>query len=270
MSGFFYLRAKKMVREKTLWITGASSGIGRALAIQLASENNLILSSRNLDELEATKSKCASSKIHLEPLDLEDIDSHHSIVARVIKNHGAIDHLIHCGGISQRSLVKDTLLSVDQKLMAINYIGTVSLTKAILPHFLEKKQGHFTVITSLTGVFASPFRSGYAASKHALHGFFDSLRAELEDEGIRVTIAAPGFVKTKVSINALTADGTSLGSMDDAQAKGISAETCAQKTIRALAKNKREIYIGRESYAAYVKRYLPGLFARLIKKAKVR
>jgi len=154
--------------------------------------------------------------------------------------------------------------------MAINYIGTVSLTKAILPHFLEKKQGHFTVITSLTGVFASPFRSGYAASKHALHGFFDSLRAELEDEGIRVTIAAPGFVKTKVSINALTADGTSLGSMDDAQAKGISAETCAQKTIRAIAKNKREIYIGRESYAAYVKRYLPGLFARLIKKAKVR
>ena len=270
MSGFFYLRAKKMVREKTIWITGASSGIGRALAIQLASENNLILSSRNLDELEATKSKCASSKIHLEPLDLEDIDSHYSIVARVIKNHGAIDHFIHCGGISQRSLVKDTLLSVDQKLMAINYVGTVSLTKAILPHFLEKKQGHFTVITSLTGVFASPFRSGYAASKHALHGFFDSLRAELEDEGIRVTIAAPGFVKTKVSINALTADGTSLGSMDDAQAKGISAETCAQKTIRAIAKNKREVYIGRESYAAYVKRYLPGLFARLVKKAKVR
>ena len=114
MSGFFYLRAKKMVREKTLQITGASSGIGRALAIQLASENNLILSSRNLDKLEATKSKCASSKIHLEPLDLEDIDSHYSIVARVIKNHGAIDHFIHCGGISQRSLVKDTLLSVDQ------------------------------------------------------------------------------------------------------------------------------------------------------------
>jgi len=259
-----------MIREKTIWITGASSGIGRALAIQLAGKNTLILSSRNLDELETTKSKCANSKVHLEPLDLSDFDSHHSIVARVIKDHGPIDHLIHCGGISQRSLVKDTLLSVDQKLMAINYTGTVSLTKAILPHFLEKKQGHFTVITSLTGVFASPFRSGYAASKHALHGFFDSLRAELEDEGVRVTIAAPGFVKTKVSVNALTGDGTSLGSMDDAQAKGISAEACASKTIRAIAKNKREVYIGRESYAAYVKRFLPGLFARLIKKAKVR
>ena len=259
-----------MIREKTIWITGASSGIGRALAIQLAGENTLILSSRNLDELETTKRKCVSSKIHLECLDLGDFESHHSIVARVIKDHGPIDHLIHCGGISQRSLVKDTLLSVDQKLMAINYIGTVSLTKAILPHFLEKKQGHFTVITSLTGVFASPFRSGYAASKHALHGFFDSLRAELEDEGVRVTIAAPGFVKTKVSVNALTGDGSSLGSMDDAQAKGISAEACASKTIKAIAKNKREVYIGHESYAAYVKRYLPGLFARLIKKAKVR
>ena len=158
-----------MIREKTLWITGASSGIGRALAIQLAGENNLIISSRNLDELEVTKSMCASSKIHLEPLDLGDFESHHSIVTRVIKNHGPIDHLIHCGGISQRSLVKDTVLSVDEKLIRINYLGTVSLTKAILPHFLDKKQGHFTVITSLTGVFASPYRSGYAASKHALH-----------------------------------------------------------------------------------------------------
>jgi len=259
-----------MIREKTIWITGASSGIGRALAIQLARENKLILSSRNLDELEVTKSRCASSKVHLELLDLADFDSHHSIVARIIKNHGAIDHLIHCGGISQRSLVKDTLLSVDEKLIRINYLGTVSLTKAILPHFLKEKQGHFTVITSLTGVFASPYRSGYAASKHALHGFFDSLRAELEDQGILVTLAAPGFVKTKVSINALTGDGNSLGSMDDAQAKGISAEACAQKTIRAIARNKREVYIGRESYAAYVKRYLPGVFAHLIKKAKVR
>ena len=259
-----------MIREKTIWITGASSGIGRALAIQLARENKLILSSRNLDELEVTKSRCASPKVHLEPLDLANFDSHHSIVARIIKNHGAIDHLIHCGGISQRSLVKDTLLSVDEKLIRINYLGTVSLTKAILPHFLKEKQGHFTVITSLTGVFASPYRSGYAASKHALHGFFDSLRAELEDQGILVTLAAPGFVKTKVSINALTGDGNSFGSMDDAQAKGISAEACAQKTIRAIARNKREVYIGRESYAAYVKRYLPGVFARLIKKAKVR
>jgi short-subunit dehydrogenase len=94
MSGFFYLRTKKMIREKTIWITGASSGIGRALAIQLASENNLILSSRNLNELEETKSMCASSKAHTEPLDLGDFDSHHSIVADVVKNHGPIDHLI--------------------------------------------------------------------------------------------------------------------------------------------------------------------------------
>ena len=112
MSGFFYLRTKKMIREKNIWITGASSGIGRALAVQLANENNLILSSRNLDELEETKNKCASSSVHLEPIDLGYFESHHSIVARVIKNHGPIDHLIHCGGISQRSLGMNKMLGI--------------------------------------------------------------------------------------------------------------------------------------------------------------
>jgi short-subunit dehydrogenase len=167
-------------------------------------------------------------------------------------------------------LAKDTDFSVDQKLMAVNYLGTVSLTKAILPFMLKNGRGHFGVVTSLTGIIPSPYRSGYAASKHALHGFFDSLRAELEDHGISVTLLAPGFVKTKVSINALGPNGEAIGVMDHAQANGISAEHCAKKIIKALKHGKREVYIGRESYAAYVKRYFPSLFARLIKKAKVR
>ena len=257
---------------KTIWITGASSGIGEALALQLSSlPVKLILSSRRAEELERVKASLAQpDKATVLPLDLADTDSHAEKVAEAIKVFGEVDVLINNGGISQRSLVKDTVLDVDRRLIEINYLGAVSLTKQLIPHMLERGSGHFAVVTSLTGVFGSPYRSGYAASKHALHGFYDSMRAELEDDGILVTIAAPGFVKTNVSINAFVGDGSKANVMDDAQANGISAEACAKAIIKAIRKNKREIYVGRESYAAYVKRYLPGLFASMIKRAKVR
>lgn len=259
-------------KNKTIWITGASSGIGLALAKEISLEEcTLILSARREKTLEAAKELCSkNARIHLQILDLEDIENHKKIVSEVLDKVGTVDFLIHNGGISQRALAKDTDFSVDQKLMAVNYLGTVSLTKAILPFMLKNGRGHFGVVTSLTGIIPSPYRSGYAASKHALHGFFDSLRAELEDHGISVTLLAPGFVKTKVSINALGPNGEAIGVMDHAQANGISAEHCAKKIIKALKHGKREVYIGRESYAAYVKRYFPSLFARLIKKAKVR
>jgi short-subunit dehydrogenase len=264
MSAFF--------KNKTIWITGASSGIGLALAKEISTEEcTLILSARRKKTLEAAKELCSkNARIHLQILDLEDTENHKKIVSEVLDKVETVDFLIHNGGISQRALAKDTDFSVDQKLMAVNYLGTVSLTKAILPFMLKNGRGHFGVVTSLTGIIPSPYRSGYAASKHALHGFFDSLRAELEDHGISVTLLAPGFVKTKVSINALGPNGEAIGVMDHAQANGISAEHCAKKIIKALKHGKREVYIGRESYAAYVKRYFPSLFARLIKKAKVR
>ena len=264
MSAFF--------KNKTIWITGASSGIGLALAKEISSQEcTLILSSRREKTLEAAKELCyKNARIYLQILDLEDTGNHQKIVLEVLEKVGTVDLLIHNGGISQRALAKDTDFSVDKKLMAVNYLGRVSLTKAILPFMLKNGRGHFGVVTSLTGIIPSPYRSGYAASKHALHGFFDSLRAELEDHGISVTLLAPGFVKTQVSINALGPNGEAIGVMDHAQANGISAEHCAKKIINALKHGKREVYIGRESYAAYVKRYFPSLFARLIKKAKVR
>lgn len=264
MSAFF--------KNKTIWITGASSGIGFALAKEISSQEcTLILSARREKTLEAAKELCyKNARIYLQILDLEDTGNHQKIVSEVLEKVGTVDLLIHNGGISQRALAKDTDFSVDKKLMAVNYLGTVSLTKAILPFMLKNGRGHFGVVTSLTGIIPSPYRSGYAASKHALHGFFDSLRAELEDHGISVTLLAPGFVKTQVSVNALGPNGEAIGVMDHAQANGISAEHCAKKIINALKHGKREVYIGRESYAAYVKRYFPSLFARLIKKAKVR
>ncbi|MFT6827017.1 MAG: dehydrogenase/reductase SDR family protein 7B [Roseivirga sp.] len=262
----------KNLNNQTIWITGASSGIGEALAIQLSQHNtNLILSARRAAELERVKSLCAHpDKIKILTLDLAEAGSLKAKTEAAIQLFGEVDILINNGGISQRSLVKDTQLEVDRNLMEVNYFGNIALAKYLLPHMLQKGAGHFVIVTSLTGIFGTPYRSGYAATKHALHGFYDSLRAELEDDGIKVTLAAPGFVKTNVSYNALVGDGSQLQKMDDAQANGITAEKCASKIISAMVKQKEEVYIGRESYGAYVKRFLPGLFAKMIKKVKVR
>ncbi len=257
---------------KTIWITGASSGIGEALAKQLSGQSvNLILSARRATELERVKSSCNNpEQIKILTLDLAAPETHKDTVNTAIGLFGQVDVLINNGGISQRSLVKDTILDVDRKLMEVNYLGAVSLTKQLLPHMMERGRGHFVVVTSLTGRFGTPYRSGYAASKHALHGFYDSMRAELEDQGINVTIAAPGFVKTNVSINAFVGDGTKANVMDEAQANGISAEDCARSIIKAMTRKKREVFIGKEAYGVLVKRFFPGLFARMIKKVKVR
>ena len=262
----------KNLNNKTIWITGASSGIGEALAMQLSAEGaQLILSARRQSELERVKGNCSNpDKIKILTLDLAEADSLTTKTNEAIALFGQVDILINNGGISQRSLVKDTKLEVDRNLMEVNYFGNIALAKNLLPHMLKKGSGHFVVVTSLTGIFGTPYRSGYAATKHALHGFYDSLRAELEDDGIKVTIAAPGFVKTNVSVNALVGDGSKANVMDEAQAKGISAEDCAAAIVRTIKKEKREIYIGKESYGAYAKRFFPGLFARMIKKAKVR
>ncbi|MGW8122434.1 SDR family oxidoreductase [Roseivirga echinicomitans] len=257
--------------NKTIWITGASSGIGEALAMQLSAEGaQLILSARRLAELERVKSNCSNQdKIKILTLDLIDAERLTSKTNEAIALFGQVDILINNGGISQRSLVNETKLEVYRNLMEVNYFGNIALAKNLLPHMLGRGKGHFVVVTSLTGIFGTPYRSGYAATKHALHGFYDSLRAELEDKGIKVTIVAPGFVKTNVSINALLGDGSKSNVMDETLLNGVSAGYCATSIIKAMKKEKREVYIGKEAYGAYVKRFLPGLFARMIKKAKV-
>jgi len=156
-------------------------------------------------------------------------------------------------------------------LMEVNYFGTVALTKAVLPYFIQNKKGHFAVVTSLVGKFGSPYRSSYAGAKHALHGFFDTLRAEHHQDNIAVTLICPGFIHTQVSVNAVTGDGSPLGEMDQAQAQGMSAETCADQLYRALLRKKDEVYIGgKETWAVYLKRFFPGLFSRILRNANVR
>jgi len=261
------------LKNKVIWITGASSGIGEALAYELNKRGaKLILSARREEELKRVKSNCKSPEnVSVMIVDLAYTDTLEIAAQSAIAIYGHIDILVNNGGISQRSLAKETSLEVDKKLMNINYFGSIALTKALLPHFMERKSGHFVNVSSLVGKFGTPYRSGYAASKHALHGFFDSLRAELWKDNIVVTMICPGFIKTEVSINALTEKGEKSGEMDDAQANGMSAEKCARKIARAIVRKKREVYIGgKEVYGVYVKRFFPALFARIVKKAKVR
>ena len=260
------------IRNKVIWITGASSGIGEALTYKLNELGaKLILSSRNRESLYVVKSKCKFNplEIHVLPLDLENTDSLKEVTASVIKIYNRIDMIIHSGGVSQRSLALETNLEVAKRIMNINFWGTVALTQQILPTMLSNNSGHIIIISSLVGKFGTKFRSAYSASKHALHGYFDSLRTEINPK-IKISIICPGFIKTNVTINALTADGTKQNSMDDAQANGMPADQCAMEIIKAIQSEKEEVYIGgKEKYAVLLKRLLPGLFSKIVRKAKV-
>lgn len=262
-------------RNKRVWITGASSGIGEALSIALAERGaHLILSARNemeINRVAAACSKAGASSALVQVLDLERHDQIPATVESVLNKVGKVDILINNGGISQRALARETSLEVDKKLMAVNYFGTITLTKALLPNMLTHQLGHIVTITSLTGKFGSPYRSSYAASKHALHGFFDSLRAELHDAHIRVTLICPGFVRTNVSKNALTGNGAKLGTMDEATDKGMEPERLAHKILQAIENGKEEAYFGgKEVLGIYLKRFFPRYFSKMLLRAKVR
>jgi short-subunit dehydrogenase len=261
---------------KVVWITGASSGIGEALTIELAKKGvRLILSARRKEELERVKGNCIATSqpnIRILPLDLAKANTLQLSTEAAIQLFGHIDILINNGGVTQRSLAKETKLEVDRQIMEVDYFGTVALTKFLLPHFLKRKSGHFVVTSSVMGMIGTPYRSGYAAAKHALHGFFDSLRAEVWKENVFVTLICPGWVRTNVTINALTGDGSELNEMDNTTEHGLSPEQCAKKFIRAIEKRKEEVYIGgmKEIFAVYTKRFFPKLFSKIVRKAKVR
>ncbi len=262
-------------RNKVIWITGASSGIGKALALALSRQGaTLILSSRNAGQLHIVRDECLQSTkdVFVQTLDLEDYVSLPKIVKKVMDRYPKIDILINNGGISQRSLAQDTSLAVDKRLMDINYLGTVALTKAVLPSMMKHDLGHIVTVTSLVGKFGTPMRSSYAASKHALHGFFDSLRAELDamDKDIDISLICPGYIKTRISFNALIGDGSAQDSMDEGQANGMTAEIFAKKALKAIRKKKKEAYIGKKEVAGvYIRRFFPTLYYKLISKVKV-
>lgn len=261
------------IKNKIAWVTGASSGIGEGVVYELIDKGaKVVISARRKEVLEEVKAKSSKPEnVMILPLDLADIKSFDAKVAEVIAHFGSIDILFNNGGISQRGMALETDLSVDRRIMEIDYFGTIALTKAVAPHMVKQKSGHFVVTSSLVGKFGSPWRSSYAAAKHALHGFFDSLRMELHEDNVKVTIVCPGFIKTDVSVNALGVDGKPTGEMDKAQANGMSAQECAKRMVQAVEKDKREVVIGgTERFGVLINRLFPGLFAKLILKREVR
>ena len=255
---------------KIIWITGASSGIGEALVYALDSKNcRLIISSRKEEELQRVKTNCTHLKnIKIISLDLANLNDMPEKAKLAFAAFGEIDILINNAGISQRSEIIDTDISVYKRLMDINYMGTVALSKAVLPYFIKRKNGHFVSVSSLMGKFAGPQRSGYCGSKHALHGFFDVLRLEHEKDGISVTMICPGYVQTNIDKNALTADGSPQQKHDIENQNGLPVAIFAQKMIRAIERKKYEAYMGKkEVLAIYLKRFFPKLLHRVVLKS---
>ncbi|HKP73034.1 MAG TPA: SDR family oxidoreductase [Pyrinomonadaceae bacterium] len=256
-------------KDKIVWITGASSGIGESLAYAFSAEGaRLVLSARRADELERVRANCAGGEgAHMIlPLDLTRFDELPEKAGQVLAHFGRVDILVNNGGVSQRSLAKDTSFEVDRALININYLGTVCLTKAVLPSMLERRVGHIVVVSSLVGHVGTPLRSAYAASKHALHGFFDSLRAEVWRENVNVTIVCPGYIRTDVSINAFAGDGSKFNRMDKNQERGMRPEECAARILDAVARGREEVLIGgKEKWAVLIKRLWPSRFSKLVR-----
>lgn len=259
----------KNFQDKIAWITGASSGIGKELAVQLADLGaTLILSARSTKALETLKSSLPNSEKHLIlPLDLAENDHFDDLAKQVIDKYNRIDYLFNNGGISQRSEVAETPIAVDRRIMEVNYFGNIALTKAVLPYMQQQKGGHFIITSSIAGKFGFFLRSAYSASKSALHGFYESLLLEEEKNNIKVTLLCPGKINTPISESALTADGTAHGVMDHNQETGMSAEECVRQIIKATVKGKKEVLIGnKEILAAKIKRFSPALFWKIIRK----
>jgi len=244
------LPENKMFKNKTVWITGASSGIGEALTYEFIKQgSNVVLSARNKTELQRVKTQCLEigalpSQVLILPLDIIDYDAMPACVEKVISTFGQIDMLINNAGISQRSFCLDTDMDVYRTMFEVNVLGQIALTKQILPLMIKQNSGHMVVTSSVAGKVGAPLRTGYCAAKHAVMGFFDALRTEVAHEGIKVTTITPGFIRTNVSKNALDGKGNSTNKDDDDIANGMPVEKCARYIMNGFLTNVEEIAVG--------------------------
>ncbi len=256
-------------KDKVIWITGATSGIGEALALDFAKrEARLILSGRREDELKrvAALTKLPDLDIMILPFDLSDTSKASGLAAQVMNKFGKIDILINNGGQSQRSNATETDEKTERNLFEVNYFSAVNLSKAVLPYMLKNKVGQIVVVSSIAGKFGFYLRSSYSAAKHALYGYFESLRLENESKGIKVLMVCPGKVKTNISINATSPNGTH-NKMDESHENAISAEEAAKQIITGISKNKEEIFVGgKELMILKIKRFFPKWFGKIIRK----
>ena len=257
-------------KGKTIWITGASSGMGKALAIALANEQcHLILSSRNIEELNGVAKlvEAKGSKAEVIPMDMSDVPAIEKTVQSIIAKGTKVDGLFQFAGISQRALAAETSIEITRKIMEINYFGVVAMATAILPHMIENGGGYLAGTSSITGKFGFPFRSAYSSSKFALHGFFESVLAENAKHNIKVSVIIPGRINTNISKFAIDKDGKAHGKLDPGQKNGMDADKAAQVILKKLKKDKKEILVGgKELMMVHIRRFLPSLYYKLAQK----
>lgn len=268
-----YGKSPESLAGKVVWITGASSGIGEALAYELARAGcKLVLSARREERLQETKAKCLAEgqtrkeDILVLPLDLLDLPSHQTAVETVIKYFKQIDVLVNNAGRSQRSLIAKTPVEVDKQLFDVDFFAPVSLTKTVLPYMTAQKHGHFLVTSSVAGKLAAPGSGTYSAAKHAINGFFDCLRIEGHLSNISVTIACPGPVYSEALLHAFTDSADKkLGVAMDKSGKRMSAERCAKLMAVATANRLYEVWISPnpELFYCYLFQYLPSIAKRV-------
>ncbi len=259
-----------MTHNKTIWITGASSGIGAALAKVYHDDGyKVILSGRNKDKLnKVTQTFSNNDNYTLLPFDVNDFGATNIAIEKLKNELGTPNIIILNAGISQRSLAVDTDIKVTEQLIRTNLISNINITKSLLPDIIINKT-HIGVISSVTGKLGPTYRSSYAASKHALHGYYDSLRAEVGHLGVKITLICPGYINTNISINALTGNGSAQNTMDVDTANGLEPLDLANRIKKAIAKGKSEVYFGgKEIYAIYLKRYFPSLLEKILGKVK--
>ena len=264
---------KTNIKKLTIWITGASSGIGEALAVAFAKRGaTIILSGRDEAKLQAVKKRCKNSKNHIiVPFDISEANQAEEAYETAKLQACKIDWLINNACISQRSLIMDTAEDVERKIMEVDYFAQTRLTRLVLPDMIAQGGGKVVMVSSIAGLLGTQYRGAYGAAKAALHMWANSLRAELHDQGIEVATIFPGFIQTNVSINALTGDGSAQGTMDDATKKGLTAAVFAKQAVKALLKEEEYIVISgqKEKFATKVNRISPPKLYKLIRESKV-
>lgn len=258
-------------KDKTVLITGGGTGIGEAMAYQYAAKGaNVILTGRRLEVLEKVQKKCIGMgvKSWCKTVDVEKPESIDELVEWIKKEGHLIDFLLLNAGISQRALTLETDISVDRRLMEVNYFGGIYLVKSLKEMFIERGV-HIAVVSSVSGVFGFPVRSAYCASKHAIHGFYETIA--LEYPQIKTTIIIPGRIHTEVSKNALDGNGKATGIMDPGQANGYDVNKCARKAIKAIARGRHQKVIGGfDTIMVPFYKYIPCLFRLIARNVSAR
>ncbi|XP_048408650.1 dehydrogenase/reductase SDR family member 7B isoform X2 [Stegostoma tigrinum] len=265
------MKDRAVVQDAVVVITGASSGLGKDCArVFHAAGARLVLCGRNKQKLEElvteltgmVTNKRKTHTPHIVTFDLADLDTVNSSAQEILNCFGQVDILINNAGISYRGNILDTAINVDKDVMNTNYFGPVALTKAILPSMVQRRSGHIAVISSVQGKIAIPFRSAYAASKHATQAFFDCLRAEVEQYGVKVTVISPGYIRTNLSLNAVTGNGSKYGVMDKKTAEGYEPCVVAEAVLRAVCRGRKDVLLAGllPTAAVYLRTLIPSLF----------